>query len=84
MERRGYDSGVFHGGCRAEMGFQIALMHSVPIYMPLYATYRLHRGEEERGAERATGEERRAIATEGGDTMIEEVGSEVEVGEERR
>lgn len=35
VERRGYDSRVFHDGCRAEMGFQITLLHSVPIYMPL-------------------------------------------------
>lgn len=35
VERRGYDSGVFHDGCRAEVGFLITLLHSVPIDMPL-------------------------------------------------
>lgn len=44
VERRGYDSGVFHGGCRAEMGFQITLMHSVPIYMPLCHLQAAQRG----------------------------------------
>lgn len=72
MERRGYDSGVFHDGCRAEMGFQITLPHSVPIYMPLCHLQAAQRGggEESRGEEGATGEERRATAMEGGEKMI--------------
>lgn len=67
MEQRGYDSRVFHGGCRAEMGFPITLLHSVPIYMPLCHLQAAHRGEEE-----SRGEERRAPAMGGGEKMIEE------------
>ncbi len=52
MERRGYDSGVFHDGCRAEMGFQITLLHSVPIYMPLCHLQAAQRGRRRGGSNR--------------------------------
>ena len=66
VERRGYDSGVFHGACGAEMGFQIT---------PLALCANLHasrpptgctEGEEGEGGEetRATGEDRGAATTE--------------------
>lgn len=50
MERRRYDSGDFHDGCRAETGIQITLLHSVPIYMPLCHLQAAQRGGGGRGA----------------------------------
>lgn len=44
VERRGYDSGVIHNGCRAEMTIQITLPNSVPIYMPLCHLQAAQRG----------------------------------------
>lgn len=74
MERRGYDSRVFHDGCTAEWVFR-SLCCTLCQFTCLYATYRLHRGEEEeerRAGEGATGEERGATATEGGEKATEE------------
>lgn len=79
MERRGYDSRVFHDVCRAEMGIQLTLLHSVPIYMPLCHLQAAQGGGEEgeRGEEveveeeGAAEEDRRATAVERGERLVE-------------
>lgn len=70
VERREHDSRVFHDGCRVEMGIQITLLHSVPIYMPLCHLQAAQRGGEE-GEEGAAEEDRRATAMEGGERLGE-------------
>lgn len=65
VERRGYDSGVFHGACEAEMGFQItplALCANLHASMPPTGCTE---GEDEgREEKRATGEDRGAAMME--------------------
>lgn len=61
VERRGYDSGVFHGACGAEMGFQItplALCANLHASMPPTGCTEGEEGEEGRGDESNRGGQR--------------------------